>query len=106
MAREQVMAARNNANQLTADDLGLSPSTEIRRVAIFCHLPPRLQELLHLAKKHQMNYSYKYCWAKESAIFLRQTDGSRAIKLLTKEDLDDLRMKEPNNSTTQDEESG
>ena len=29
MAREQVMAARNNANQLTADDLGLSSSTEI-----------------------------------------------------------------------------
>ena len=106
MAREQVMAARNNANQLTADDLGLSPSTEIRRVAIFCHMPPRLQELLHLAKIHQTNYSYKYCWAKESAIFLRQTDCSRAIKLLTKEDLDDLRMKEPNNSTTQDEESG
>ena len=43
MAREQVMAARNNANQLTADDLGLSSSTEIGRVAIFCHLPPRLQ---------------------------------------------------------------
>ena len=61
MAREQVMAARNNANQLTADDLGLSPSTEIRRVAIFCHLPPRLQELLHLAKIHQTDYSYKYC---------------------------------------------
>ena len=96
------------ANQLTADDLGLSSSTEIRRVAIFCRLTPRLQELLHLAKIHQRNYSYKYCWAKESAIFLRQTDGSRAIKLLTKEDsdLDDLRVKEPTNSTTQNEESG
>ena len=32
------MAVRNNANQLTADNLGLSPST------------PRLQELLHLAQ--------------------------------------------------------
>jgi len=92
MAREQVMAVRNNANQLTADDLGLSSLTEIRQVTIFCHLTPRLQELLHLAKIHQTNYSYKYCWAKESAIFLRQMHVSR-IKLLTQEDLDDLRMK-------------
>ena len=79
IAREQVMAVRNNANQLTADNLGLSSSIEIGRIAIFCHLTPRLQELLHLAKIHQTNYSYKYCWAKESAVFLRQTDSSRAI---------------------------
>ena len=46
MDREQVMAARNNANQLAADDLGqclgLSSFLMIRRVAIFCHLNPRL----------------------------------------------------------------
>ena len=64
MAREQVMAVRNNANQLTADGLGLPSSIEIGRIAIFCHLTPRLQELLHLAKTHQTSYSYKYCWAK------------------------------------------
>ena len=42
MAREQVMAVRNNANQQTADDLGLFSSMETGRVAIFCHLNPRL----------------------------------------------------------------
>ena len=100
MTRDKVMAARNNTNQLSADDLGLFSSAEI---AIFCHLSPCLQELLYLAKTHRTSYNYKYCWAKESAIYLRKTDGSRVIKLGTKEDLNDLRLREPNDSTNQSE---
>ena len=103
MTRDKVMAARNNTNQLSADDLGLPSSTEIGRVTIFCYLTPRLHELLYLAKTHQTSYNYKYCWAKESTIFLHKTDGSRVIKLVTKEDLHDVRLREPNDFTYQSE---
>lgn len=104
MAHEQVIAVRNNTNQLTTDALGLLSLIEIGQIIIFCHLNPCLKELLHLAKTHQTSYSYKYCWVKESAIFLCKTYGSRAIKLQMKEDLDDLMMKESTNSTAQNEE--
>ena len=101
MARNKVMAARNNTNQISGDDLGLCSSTKIGQVRVLCRLTPRLQELLYVAKSHQTNYYYKYYWAKESTIFLRKTDGFRVIKLGTKEDLDNIRLREPNDSTDQ-----
>ena len=79
MAREQVMAVRNNANQLTADDLGLSSSIKIAWIALFCHLNPRLcTGTTAFSEDTSIELQLKYCWAKESAVVLRQTDCSRA----------------------------
>ena len=93
MTRDKVVKARKNANGLT-DDHGLLSSTKIGRIAILYHLTPRLQELLYLAKIHQTNYNYKYCWAKESTIFLCKTDSARVIKLSSKDDLDSLKLRD------------
>ena len=77
MTRNTVLASRGNASRLTTEDLDLPSTAEINRIAIYSHLTPRLQELLHSAKAHQNTYDYKWCWAKGAAIFLRKTDSSR-----------------------------
>ena len=87
MAPNKTVVASNNINQESADDLGLSSSSEIGQVRTFRHLTSRLQKLLYLAESHQTSYNYKHCWAKESTIFLRKTDGSRVTKLGTEENL-------------------
>ena len=94
MTRDKVVKARKNANGLNANDLGLLSSVKIGRIPILYHLTPRLQELLHLAKIHQTNYNYKYCWAKESTIFLRKTDIARVIRLSSKDDQDSLKLRD------------
>ena len=87
LVRDKVLAARNNASQLTVHNLELPSSTTIDRIAIYSHLTPRLQELLHDAKNHRGTYHYKWCWAKGTAISLRKTDSSPAIRLVTRDDL-------------------
>ena len=81
MIRDKVLASRGNTSRITTECLDLPSSAEINRIAIYSHLTPRLQELLHSAKSHQNTYKYKWCWAKGAAIFLRKTDTSMAIRL-------------------------
>jgi len=60
MIRDKVLASRGNASRLTTEGLNLPSSAEINRIAIYSHLTPRLQELLHSAKAHQNTYNYKF----------------------------------------------
>lgn len=94
MIRDKVLASRGNTSRITTECLDLPSSAEINRIAIYSHLTPRLQELLFSAKLHQNTYSYKWCWAKGAAIFLRKTDTSMAIRLGSIDDLTKLRLRE------------
>ena len=94
MTRDTVLASRGNASRLTTEDLDLPSTAEINRIAIYSHLTPRLQELLHSAKAHQNTYNYKWCWAKGAAIFLGKTDSSMTIRLRSIDNLTKLRMRE------------
>lgn len=94
MARDKVLASGRNTSQLTLEALGFSPTAEINRIRIYSHLTPRLQELLYAAKAHQNMHSYKWCWSKGVAIFLRKTDTSTAIGLESLGDLSKLRERE------------
>ena len=94
MIRDKVLASRGNVNRLTTEDLDLSSSAEINRIAIYSHLTPRLQELLHSAKAHQNTHNYKWCWAKGAAMFLRKTDTSMAIRMGSIDDLAKLSQRE------------
>ena len=60
MTREKVLAAKSNTSTLTVDDLGLPTTATIDRIAIYSHLTPKLQELLHAAKDHQKSFNYKW----------------------------------------------
>ena len=53
MTREKVLAAKSNTSTLKVDDLGLPTMATIDHIAIYSHLTPKLQELLHAAKDHQ-----------------------------------------------------
>ena len=94
MTRDTVLASKGNASRLTTEDLDLPSTAEINRIAIYSHLTPRLQELLHSAKAHQNTYNYKWCWAKGAAIFLGKTDSSMTIRLRSIDNLTKLRMRE------------
>lgn len=90
--RNRVFDAKRHLNRVEADDLGLD--IELGRLGIFYHLPPKLQNLLRQAKTFQTEYDYKYCWAKSAAIFLRKTDQSQVQKLVSMDDLWELRIAE------------
>ncbi|XP_068723919.1 uncharacterized protein [Montipora capricornis] len=91
--RDDVLSKRRNSNRLLPTNFGLQ--SENMRISIFSHLTPGLQELLYLAKSSVKEQgSYKFCWAKDTALFLRKSDSSRVIRLNTVQDLDQLRHSE------------
>ena len=92
--REKVLSARANTDRLGPEDFDLPPNTEMGRIGIFSHLPPKLQDLHKLARTFQAKFQYKFCWAKSSAIFLRKSDNSRILKLECQADLEELGEKE------------
>ena len=96
LAKEKVMSARRATNNVVAADLDLTPGS-INHVGIYDHLIPRLQDLLQEAKRFKTANDYKYCWPKNSAIYLRQNDTSRVIKLNRISDFTALLQ---NNATT------
>lgn len=93
LAKDAVMLKRNEIKKVAYSSLELSQSESFENdnnIGIYHHLTPRLQELLYEAKKFKFSKKYKYCWAKESVIYLRETEDSRVIKLYSKEDLKNL----------------
>ena len=67
--------------KLTPQSIGLSGDTELRGVRIFDHLTPKKQKLLFEAKKLKERDHYRFCLAKNSVIYLKNDEGSRAIKI-------------------------
>ena len=94
LIRDTVLSWRSNASQLTAEALELPPTSMVNRILIFPHLTPGLQDLLRATKQHHNAYNYKWCWAKDTGIFLRKTDTSGVIRLKLINDLRSLRMRE------------
>lgn len=94
MTGEKVLAAKSNTSTLTVDDLGLPTMATIDRIAIYSHLTPKLQELLHAAKDHQKSFNYNWCWAKGAAVYLHKTDSSTSLRLRSTTDLANLRVRE------------
>ena len=100
IARDRVLAKRREVRRLTPVTFNLPPDEENLNITIYSHLTPRLQELLRNAKTFQQDHGYKYCWAKDTAVFLGQADGSRVHRLNTSEDLECLRVRGSTDPTT------
>ena len=99
--RDDVLSKRRKSNRLLPVNFGLQSENDMHmRISIFSHLTPRLQELLYLAKTFKEQGSYKYCWAKDTAVFLRKSDSSRVIRLNTVQDLEQLRHSEAGGATS------
>ena len=84
--RNRVLEAKRKLDSIEAVDLGMPKETHLCRISMFPHLPPKLQDLLHQAKKFQTDFDFKYCWAKSTAIFLRNFDQSRIYRLTSTDD--------------------
>ena len=92
-----MLAARANTNHLTPNDFDLPSDSQIDRIGILSHLPPKLQDLLRSVKTHQTEYGYKFCWDKSTAVFLCKSDNSRIFRIESEKDLEDLRGNESTN---------
>lgn len=88
LAKGKVMEVRQRAAEVNPTSIGLSADTELRGVRIFDHLTPKKQKLLFETKKLKERDHYRFCWAKNSVIYLKKDEGSRAIKIT---DMDCLR---------------
>lgn len=76
LVRNKVIAARKNATNVRAETIGLQPNTDAypNRIMIVEHLTPKIQTLFSELKRFQNQHDYKFCWVKNSAIFLRKTE--------------------------------
>lgn len=85
LAKEEVMNCKREASKVDAFELvgqDLDYPGQIKpKVMIFDHLTPRTQQLLRDSKEFQQSNNYKYCWTKNSTVYLREDDGSTAIKI-------------------------
>ncbi|XP_068757509.1 uncharacterized protein [Montipora capricornis] len=98
LAKEKVMAARR-----ASEDLGLPSDITFERIGIYDHLTPKLQELLRSANNFKTQHGYKFCWAKNAAVFLRKNETSRPVKVKTMDDLMSL-MQQSQGTTLQTDE--
>jgi hypothetical protein len=90
LAREQVMAVRQNIKKIDPTRAGLSRETSMEYAGIYDHLTPKRQQLLVAAKKFKSDNNFSYCWTKNSTIYLRKTKEARAIKINDNHDLETL----------------
>ena len=91
LAKENVMAARTRVENVAASQLGFQEDVDLQYLRLHDHLTPRLQELLYESKKFKTANRYKFCWAKNGSVFLRQTDSSPVLKLGSLEELRGLK---------------
>jgi hypothetical protein len=88
--KEQVMIHRQDANKIEPTVLGLPSDASILNARVYDHLTPKVQKLLTEAKKFQQQYVYRFCWIKNSTIYLRKAEDSRPIIIKKPGDLQDL----------------
>lgn len=78
---ESVKVARS---KLTADALGFSVKHQIY---VNDHLTHQNKWLLRQCKEFCKVNQYKYCWIKESKIFVKKTDSSRTVNIVNEDGL-------------------
>ena len=67
-----------------------SPVAAPKKVMIHEHLTPKKQDLFNRCKEFQQKRDYKYCWIKNSRIFLRQCDGSEVVCVSSEDVLNNM----------------
>ena len=60
------------------------------RTMIVERLTPKIQTLFSEVKRFQNHHNYKFCWVKNSVIFLRKTEDSNHVQIHCSQDLENL----------------
>ena len=79
--REHDLDNRNDASKVTATSVAIPADCSFENVRLFDHLTPKIQQLPVDAKKIQNRNGYKFSWAQNCLVYLRQTEDSRPILL-------------------------
>jgi len=80
LAISDIFKQKKNLKDLTPRSLDVQSSSPLK-IMIFNHLTPKMQDIFRLAKEHKTKYEYKYCWARDSGVFLRKADDTKVIKI-------------------------
>lgn len=73
------------AKKLLASDI--NPTFTKTPIYVSEHLCPAMKSLFFQVRKFKKEQDYKYCWVRDSKIFLRKSDESKAIKIQKSSDL-------------------
>jgi len=95
LVREEVMSRRREITRVDPKDVGLGDTADLSNSMVLDHLTPKVQELLAEAKKFKIRHNYAFCWTKNSVVYLRLTEDSRAIKVNDLTTLHMLGQREP-----------
>ena len=98
LAKETVMKYKKEASKISITDItGHKQNAGPERnsyIRIFDHLTPRTQEILREAKKFQKENDFKYCWTKNSEVYLKKEDDSKTVKVTNIDDLERLKYED------------
>ena len=78
LAKASVMETRQSASQVNPSNIGLSADSVLDRVRIS---PPKNNTCCLKRKRFKEQNQYRFCWTKNSSIYLRKSEGSRPIKI-------------------------
>ena len=87
LAKGKVMTARRAVRNIVIQQLGFSSEIDATNLNIYDHLTPRLQNLLFEAKKFKDAKNFKFCWAKNGFVYLRESETSPIRKFSDIEEL-------------------
>ena len=88
LTRQEVMMKKREIRNIDPVSVGLPLETSLKNAAIYDHLTPRLQQLFVHAKKVKEDKGFRFCWTKNSVIYLRKSEDSQPIKIQKQSDLD------------------
>ena len=84
---QEIMQRRIQIFTINSSEIGLPDDALLTSARIFEHLTPKLQQVLYESKKCQQQLKFKFCWAKNGAVLMRETDTSLIFKLYSIDDL-------------------
>lgn len=94
IAKEKVMAKRNEVSNIAAAALDLPDSVDVTHISVYDHLTPRLQELLYECNRYKRDNNFRFCWAKNGVVYLRKSETSAVVRLKSIMDLQEIRNNE------------
>ncbi|CAB4011091.1 Hypothetical predicted protein [Paramuricea clavata] len=87
LIKNQVIDNRKEAPNVNPENIGLPPNADLTRILVVEHLTPKAQNLLYEAKRLQGQLKFKFCWVKNSQIYLRKSEDTEAIRIHSLADL-------------------
>ena len=88
IAKEAVMSRKDEMTRIDLEKIDLQKSAG--RIGVYDHLTPKTQALFNKAKIFQKENNYGFCWTKNSAVLLKQSEDSRIIRVTSLEVLEKL----------------